>query len=175
MNVVRIAHKILYIFLLLAIAACTPPPSACVPCFEKKILLTHLNSDGVQIIQVGDQVTFILATNLFFIPGTPTMKTKAYPALNRIVSLINQQNNYAVKVVGYVNNGEQPERDLALSRQQALAIADYLWRQGVNTPEVYSTGNKDKRFVTSNKNPEKKRSNQRIEISVQFLHEEDLE
>lgn len=136
-------------------------------------LLDRLRSSGVQVIQVGDEVKLIFSTDQFFVPNTPILVTENYPALDTIIALVNKHENFGLKVAGYTDNQGWSKRDLALSRQQALAIADYFWRHGIDTRVVYVAGYGLNNPVASDITNAGRASNRRIEITLRLLHDED--
>jgi len=137
------------------------------------VLLERLRSNGVQVIQVGDEVKLIFSTDQFFVPNTPALVTEKYPTLNTIIELVNNHENFGVKVAGYTDNKGWSTRDLALSRQQALAIADYFWRHGIDARVVYVAGYGLGNPVASNSTQIGRDSNRRIEITLRLLRDED--
>jgi outer membrane protein OmpA-like peptidoglycan-associated protein len=99
-----------------------------------------LSKQGIKTTAIGDYVIFAVPSNRLFVPGTPHIKTSAYPVLGALIQAINSQEKITVKVSAYTDNTGQPERDLALTNQQASALVYYLRRHGLDTRVLYPKG-----------------------------------
>ncbi len=78
--------------------------------------------------------------SVFFALDSPIINTNYNPVLDQLAALLKGLNKYVIKVAGYTDNVAVPERSLALSRQQAQIIANYLWNSGVDARVLYATG-----------------------------------
>lgn len=134
-----------------------------------KTLVQKLQSNHVQVIQIGDQVKLVLPSDLFFLQQTPVLNTKYYPVLDQIVTFLQGLNKINVKIAGYTDNTQCTLRNMALSRQQAQAIADYLWNHGIDTRVLYAVGYGEQQSIASNLTREGRQMNRRIEISLQEI------
>src|SRR5262249_24117721 len=102
-------------------------------------LKTDLRHDGVKVFTTGDEVTLILKTEQFFYANSNHMRDQGTD-LNRIIAYINTFSVEDVKVRGYTKNRGNYIRNMALSRAQAQAIADYLWNHGLNSRLISAEG-----------------------------------
>lgn len=102
-------------------------------------LADDLRSDGVKVFIVGDEVTLILRTDQFFYTNSNHMRDKG-TVLNRITAYINTFPVVDIRVKGYTNNRGNYMRNLALSRAQAQAIANYMWGHGLNSRLISAEG-----------------------------------
>jgi len=103
-------------------------------------LASDLKSDGVKVVVVGDEVTLILRTNQFFYANSNHMRDRG-PELNRIIAYINTYHPIEdIQVKGYTSNIGNYTRNLALSRAQAQAISNYMWKHGLNSRLISAEG-----------------------------------
>jgi outer membrane protein OmpA-like peptidoglycan-associated protein len=126
------------IFLLLAGCASqsTSPSSSPVPISadcQKQKLIERLKKGGVQVIQVGDEWRFILPMQRFFFKNRPVLLAAAYPTLNNLIALLNQQKNFGINVLAYTITLDDFKPNMGLAQQQAQALVDYFLQQGLNT------------------------------------------
>jgi len=136
---------------------------------KHETLVHKLTANHVQIILVGDHLTLILPSDLFFAPNTPILNENYYPVLNQIAVLLRGLNKYVVKVSGYTDNVGWPTRNLALSRQQAQQIANYLWNQGLDARVLYATGYGLQKPIANNDTAAGRAMNRRIEITLRQI------
>lgn len=140
----------------------------------QQTLVDQIESSGrVQIIQMGDNVTLVLPSDRFFEAGTPQLNTNYYPVLNKIAALLNGFDKFSIKVAGYTDNQGGRLRNIGLSRAQAEAIANYLWKRGVDARLMSSVGYGDQMPIASNAIPAGQAQNRRIEITLRLITDPD--
>lgn len=119
--------------------------SACIqkeldsPLVQQRVLTHYLQKSGINVVQVGDEITLILQEKDFFREGSNHFSGN-FHTLDRIVDLINTYSTSSAQVRGYTANTGDYKRNLALSRAQAQFIATYLWRHQINVPSVFAEG-----------------------------------
>lgn len=131
---------------------------------KQKNLVQKIADNHVQVIMVGDNLRLILPADRFFVPNTPILNTNYYTVLNQIALLLRGLDKYVVKIAGYTDNVGWSDRNLALSRQQAQTIANYLWKQGIDARVLFATGYGAKDPIASNATAQGRAKNRRIEI-----------
>ena len=136
---------------------------------QHKQTISRLQSNGIQIFQVGDRVTLVIPTDPAFINNTPASNPSYYPILNRIALLLRDYEKVSVKVAGYTDNQGCSDRNVALSRARARRITDYLWEQGVDARFMYAVGYGEQDPIASNSTANGRMQNRRIEITLQQL------
>ncbi len=95
-------------------------------------LAEQLQSEGVQVVQVGEETTLVLQTYDFFYPNSNHMIDNP-SVLDDVVKFINAYPTVDVQVTGYPNCHVNAVRSLAVSRAQAQEFANYLQEHGLNT------------------------------------------
>lgn len=131
--------------------------------------INHLSDSGVQVIQTGDELTFVLPSDECFIKQSPIVNTNYSPVLIEIANLIKDHEKFSVRIAGYTDSLGWGQRNLALSRAQALSVANFLWEQGVDARLIYSTGNGMQQTVANNSTAQGRAMNRRIEITLQWV------
>ena len=136
-------NKIKFILLSLALAslvACGPPSQPTVgrphaPAHQtaqqsKDAEITskekQMQAAGVTVIHAGQQSMLVLPADEFFFPNSSHLNGAYYGTLNTISDYISLFDVETIKVAGYSDDCGDPMRAIALSRQQAQNIADYL-------------------------------------------------
>jgi outer membrane protein OmpA-like peptidoglycan-associated protein len=102
-------------------------------------LSKELQSDGVQVIHVGDEISLFLPSDKFFYAGSNNLRDVS-KTLNRIIAYMNAYTIEDVEVKGFTLNNGDYTRNLALSRAQAEAISTYLWKHGLDARLVSANG-----------------------------------
>lgn len=103
------------------------------PVMQQINLLNAIDKGGVRRLKVGDELRLILPHSRFFNKNTSQLKASAYPTLNRLVTLLNQQKNFGIDVIAFTPAPDLHAETSDLARQQAIAIKNYLCYQGLNT------------------------------------------
>ncbi len=127
-------------------------------------LAESLEGRGIQVAAVGDEVTLILPSEKFFYAGSNHLSTysdssEVLPStyyrfnpvsdknrlnsssiLDLIVEFLNAYPTEDIQVKGYTSNVGDYKRNLALSRDRAEQIENYLVRHGLNTRLISASG-----------------------------------
>lgn len=131
---------------------------------KQKTLLKEIQDNGVQVFLIGDYVKLVLPADKFFTAGAPTFNTYSFHLLDKIALFLSKYPKINVKVAGYTDNQGTPERNLALSKEWAKLVADYLWNHGLDARLVYAEGYGQCNTVASNAAPYGRAANRRVEI-----------
>lgn len=130
----------------------------------------RFHARGIQLIQVGDQIKFILPTDYFFCSRlSPTLDPKFTCGLDMIAAFICGLDKMNVKVAGYTDDEDCHLRNVALSRQQAQVIANYLWKRGIDTRLLYAVGYGECFPIACNERCKGRFMNRRIEITLRKI------
>lgn len=130
--------------------------------------IDRLENLGVQVIILGDQIKFVIPSDLIFNSYSSTLRPHAYSTLDQVADIIGQYPNMSVKVAAYTSNTQSPAVNLALSQQQANCVAKYLSTRGVNTRLIYASGMGGTYLVTKNVS-DWSTDNYRVEITLEKL------
>lgn len=128
-----------------------------------------LENRGVQMVRVGDDLLFILPSDILFAQNTSTLNSNALPLLEKIANYIAHLSNVGVRVVAYRNASISQKAALALSQLQAQTVAKFLWAHGIDTRLLYSSGQGASHFVEPINPDLPSNLNNRVEITLQTL------
>ena len=131
----------------------------------------QLSKHGVQVVHHGEDIRMLLPEAVFFYCGTPRIMWPSKPILNLVAAYLQSTNEIDIDVTGYTDNQGLPQRNLVLSRQRSINIAEYLWKQGVDARFMSAIGEGDANPIARNETDAGRRQNQRVEITyrqVQF-------
>jgi intracellular multiplication protein IcmN len=141
---------------------------------SKQTLVDNLIYNGVQVIQVGDEVEIILPSNKFFFPDSANLNPTYGPILDKVAELIRSFDKVNVKVAAYRDNSDPWQRSLALSKLQAKKVANYLWKRGIDARLLYAIGYGQEMPIASNDTLKGRTMNRRVEITLRKVQEAPL-
>jgi outer membrane protein OmpA-like peptidoglycan-associated protein len=139
---------------------------------KNETLVQKLNANGVQIVLVGDNLRLILPTERFFVQNSATLNANYYPVLDQIATFLAGLNKYVVTVGGFTDNIGDSMRNLALSRQQAQAIATYLWQHNSDIRLLNAVGYGEAMPIASNATVKGQTMNRRVEINLREINDD---
>lgn len=122
---------------------------------EEKIVITEEDN---RIVKEAIQ-------NLEFDFGKATIKPSSYPALNRVADLLKRK-HLNLKLSGHTDNVGNKERNIALSRERAEAVKDYLVTQGANASKIEAIGYGMSQPIATNKTAAGRQKNRRVEFYI---------
>ncbi len=116
----------------------TPPPeskkSTITPCQKA---YDKLQGMGISVIQLGDQIGFLLPADDFFAPKSTAIKTSSFPKLNQVARVLTCYKKSDVSVAAYTNRCGDPRVNRSITEQQARLVSDYLWLRGVDARVLF--------------------------------------
>ena len=135
----------------------------------------QLASQGIQVVMVGDEIRIIVPTDNYFYKNSSHLNSNYYPVLDKLVLFIRGIPKTCVRVAGYSDDTICQTRALALTREQAAAVANYLWRRGIAARMIYPEGCGRDSPVSHNQTSEGRAQNRRIEITFcRISHDDDF-
>jgi len=132
-------------------------------------LFTNLDRDHLQIVRVGEEYMIYLPSDVYFHSNSTHINESFYPALDNIATFIRMHETELIKIAGYTDNIGNKTRNVALSRQQAQNIMNYLSRQGLNARMMYSAGYGEQFPVATNQSEEGRAANRRVQITFRAV------
>ena len=103
-----------------------------------------------------------------FESGKFKIKPISYTILNKIASVLIENPTYLIEVQGHTDNAGKPETNLLLSEKRAEAVKVYLISKGADAKRITSHGYGDTVPVASNKTPNGRALNRRVEFIISF-------
>ena len=132
-------------------------------------LADKLDNRGANVVVLGDQVLIVIPSSRIFNSMSASIKPTAYSTLDLVAEYINSYTKMLVKISTYTNDLGSKRVNLALSDQQAQALAKYFTAKGVDARVLYATGYGGTHLVDKISLDWDKSDNYRIEISLEKL------
>ncbi len=107
---------------------------------ETIALLKRLNSGGAQVITVGQDYLISIPSTYLFANQSPRLTWESYNLLNDVVCYLRQFRKINVNVTAFTTKYVSVQREQALTRARATAVADYLWSQDIDTRFIFTQG-----------------------------------
>jgi OOP family OmpA-OmpF porin len=105
-------------------------------------------------------------TTLEFDLMKSTIRPTSYPNLDRLADVLKSK-GIKLKLDGYTDNTGPDWRNIALSKNRALAIKNYLVKKGANGANIEAEGHGQENPVASNETLEGRKQNRRVEFTLQ--------
>lgn len=169
----RYIKTLILLSAVLALSACAPKvhykPAPNPTLAEiRDTYIQELRDSGVQVIQLGETLRFVVPSDGVFNPGSANLIDNFRPTLKMLAHLMRTYDKVNVKVAAYTDNSETINHQQALTTRQAQVIASYLWAHGVDARLEYAVGYNRKNPVDSNGSDGGRHNNRRVEISFRF-------
>ena len=128
--------------------------------------------EGIEVESgAGGEVTVRVPGDILFASGKAELKSSAKKTLSDIAAVLKTKyGDQSVRVEGYTDSDpikkSKWEDNLQLSAARAMAVHRYLQSLGVDKERLYSAGFGATHFRASNRTPQGKGQNRRVEIVV---------
>lgn len=93
-----------------------------------------------------------------------TLKPEFYPELNQIIATLNESPETKFEIVGHADSTGDADYNQGLSERRALAVADYMKRNGISEDRFTTSGRGEMDPVASNETKEGRAKNRRVDI-----------
>lgn len=130
---------------------------------ESKIIRS-LQESGMDVSIVGDNMTVVIPSALFFMPSSSIIQESKKPSLALLAKFIKGHNDRAISLHGYSDRLGGKQKQLTLSEDTAKAVAGALWVHGIPLEHMVSHGHGAQNFVSSRAD---NRFNARVEVHFQ--------
>lgn len=114
-------------------------------------------------IQIGSS---LILKNISFDIGKWDLLPSSYPELERLVAFLKLNPRVVIQVSGHTDNTGNKARKTELSNRRALAVKDYLVKQGIKEMRLKVKGYGMYRPIASNNTEEGRQKNRRVEFEV---------
>jgi outer membrane protein OmpA-like peptidoglycan-associated protein/tetratricopeptide (TPR) repeat protein len=112
-----------------------------------------------------------LAKNIYFKTASAELNSKSYKALYEILSFMNQFQTLRLTIEGHTDNQGDSVMNQGLSERRVKSVVDFLTIRGVSANRLSAAGYGLTRPVASNKTPEGRTKNRRVEMVGVFTEE----
>ena len=126
-----------------------------------------VDNKGCPRLEVKEQEVLNTAfKNLEFGTGSATIVLSSYTSLGDLAALMVKKPAYRLLVEGHTDNVGNPAANLRLSERRAEAVRTYLVSKGIAASRITTLGSGDKKPLDSNKTPEGRAKNRRVELTL---------
>ena len=132
-------------------------------------LRAQLEGTGVSVTRAGDQIILNMPSDITFAVDQDSVKPGFYQVLNSVALVLQKYNQTLVDVFGHTDSSGDDNYNFDLSQRRALAVANYLSAQGLDSRRFAVTGFGETRPIASNATAAGKAANRRVEIQLSPL------
>ncbi|MBN9306877.1 MAG: cell envelope biogenesis protein OmpA [Devosia sp. 67-54] len=132
-------------------------------------LRAQLQSTGVSVTRVGNQIILNMPSNITFQTDSATVNTAFNSTLVSVGLVLKKFNKTVVDVTGHTDNTGSDAHNQDLSQRRAVAVATILANQGVDQRRFYIEGKGESDPIASNATESGRAQNRRVEIQISPL------
>lgn len=104
--------------------------------------------------------------NIFFDEYSDVLKEESKPELNRLVSLMKDNNGMSIEISGHTDAVGSDQENQLLSEKRANAVKKYLIEKGIKENRLFSIGYGETQPVADNNNDIDRQLNRRVEFKI---------
>jgi len=130
-------------------------------------LRKELRSAGVSVERRGDNIALNIQDNILFKLGSAELDPRADQVLHAVAIVLKKYKDTQVNVNGFSDTSGPRDRNEALSRQRAQAVADLLMRNGVEERRLNIHGYGETNLKVPTKDGVAEARNRRVEILLE--------
>ncbi|NOY06336.1 MAG: OmpA family protein [Chlorobi bacterium] len=119
--------------------------------------------EDVPLLEVDKKFVF---SNILFDFNKATLKSDYIPELTHVLAMLNAYQTMEIEVVGHTDEIGSDAYNLALSEARALAVKNYLVKQGIAANRIRTRGIGKRYPIASNDTEVGRRLNRRTEIII---------
>lgn len=135
---------------------------------ERKIPQTVILPDSLPILKTVNLVAGAKITldKVQFDQSSYVIKEDAVQELDRVVGWMNTNLSMVIQLEGHTDNQGVAKLNMKLSENRVKAIKEYLIRKGIKSKRIKIKAYGQTKPIASNKNPETRKLNRRVEMVV---------
>lgn len=129
-------------------------------------LRAQLESSGVSVTRIGDQITLNMPGNVTFATNSSDINPAFYEVLGSVSIVLQKYEKTVIEVAGHTDSDGSVEYNQALSERRAASVGAYLRSQQVMGERIITLGQGELRPVASNATAAGKQANRRVELTL---------
>jgi len=136
---------------------------------EKKIniILEKLEEESVHFFKKEiEKKSYVNLYGIYFSANEYTPIDSSETTLLQLASFIKSSPNAKIEIIGHTDSAGDEQANLELSIKRADAIVNWLKNHGINTTNVVAKGLGESQPIESNKTPQGRALNRRVELKV---------
>jgi outer membrane protein OmpA-like peptidoglycan-associated protein len=122
--------------------------------------------EGAKVERVGEGIKITFSSGLLFDVDKATLKEASRQNLTDLARILNKYADTNVLLEGHTDSTGSEEHNLALSRERAQAVANYLDTQQVNPTRFTIMGYGESQPVATNDSSDGRAQNRRVEVAI---------
>ncbi|MCJ8324252.1 MAG: OmpA family protein [Rhizobiales bacterium] len=133
---------------------------------QEKELRAELDSSGVLVKRVNNQIIITLPSNISFQTGEYSVVSKFYPALNAIAKTLKKYEKTTLEINGHTDSVGIASTNQTLSENRAISVAQYVAARGVADQRIRVRGFGEFQPIADNSSAGGRAANRRVEIAI---------
>ncbi|MEO0576696.1 MAG: OmpA family protein [Pseudomonadota bacterium] len=129
-------------------------------------LRAQLESSGVSVTRVGDNITLNMPGNITFATNSSDLNPAFFNVLGSVTTVLTKYEKTVVEVAGHTDSDGSAEYNQALSVRRANTVSTYLSGQGVISQRIIALGEGERRPIAGNDTAAGKQANRRVELTL---------
>lgn len=129
-------------------------------------LRAELESTGVSVTRVGDNITLNMPGNITFATNSSNLNPAFFDVLGSVGTVLKKYEKTVVEVAGHTDSDGSVEYNQTLSEQRAGSVAAYLRAQGILGERMLTVGQGELRPIADNNSASGKQANRRVELTL---------
>jgi outer membrane protein OmpA-like peptidoglycan-associated protein len=129
-------------------------------------LRAQLQSTGVSVTRVGNQIILNMPSNITFQTDSATVNPAFNDTLVSVGLVLKKFNKTIVDVYGHTDNTGSDAHNQDLSQRRAVSVATILANQGIDQRRFYIEGKGETDPIASNSTETGRSQNRRVEIQI---------
>jgi OOP family OmpA-OmpF porin len=109
-----------------------------------------------------------ISKGIYFETGKDVLKNESLVVLDQIVDIMNEYNAYIISIEGHTDNTGKADKNLALSKDRAKAVHDYLASKGIQESRMEYEGYGQEKPIADNKTAAGRAKNRRVELELKM-------
>lgn len=123
----------------------------------------EVKDESVFEVKKGDK---IVLKHVLFVQSKAELLPESYVELDRLVATLNQNANVTIEVSGHTDNQGNRDLNLALSKERAIKVKDYLVSKGIDAKRITVIGYGPDKPISPNDTEVNRRLNRRVEFEI---------
>jgi len=103
-----------------------------------------------------------------FQSGKDVITNSSFPILDNVVSLLEKNPSYKLKIEGHTDSQGDDNMNLELSKKRAKAVKQYIVNKGIKENRLSSEGYGETKPVADNNTSKGRSENRRVELTIEF-------
>ena len=124
------------------------------------------NIPGAVVARVGEGITVTFASGLLYDFDSDVVRAEAAQNLRSLAASLGKYPNTDLLIVGHTDAVGTGEYNQALSERRAVAAANYLTGQGVNSGRLRAVGRGETEAIAANDTERGRQLNRRVEVAI---------